>query len=117
MKATLVALFAFLRGLFEGNKSHGLARDSRAQQDLPGVIIMVGVAVVAGFVVLYLASEIAGQLSLNSGEANGTTKDPLYDSYSTLLDATDSAFGLFGILFIVAIMVVAIGYLYRLVNR
>lgn len=116
MKATLVALFAFLRGLFEANKSHGLARDSRAQQDLPGVIIMVGVAVVAGFVVLYLASEIAGQLSLSDGGPNSTA-DPLYDSYSTLLDATDSAFGLFGILFIVAIMVVAIGYLYRLVNR
>lgn len=88
----------------------GLLADNRGQQDLPGVIIMVGVAVVAGFVVLFLANEVIEQLNMSSG-------DPLYNSWQSLEDATNSAFGLFGILFIVAIMVVAIGYLYRLVNR
>lgn len=90
----------------------GLSRfipGNRAQMsmDLPSVILMIGIAVVSGFVVLYLSSEVISAINMSEG-------DPLYPAFESLEEATNSAFGLFGLLFIVVILSVAIVYLWRI---
>jgi hypothetical protein len=85
-----------------------LLGDSRAQmggRDLPSIMIMLGIAVVVGFVILAIASETIGVAALNEG-------DPLYNSSQSLVDATNNVFSLFGIVFLAVILSVVVFYLY-----
>lgn len=120
-RATVAFVFAyvgaFVKRARNTHANRSLAGSNRGQmQDLPGVIIMIGVAIVAGFTVLYLANEVIQILNMSDGGPNSTA-DPLYESFQSLEQATNSAFGLFGFLFILVIMAVGIAYLYRLTNR
>lgn len=85
-----------------------LMGDSRGQmggRDLPSIMIMLGIAVVVGFVILAIASETIGVAALDSG-------DPLYNSSQSLVDATNNVFSLFGIVFLAVILSVVVFYLY-----
>ena len=90
-----------------------LIGDDRGQmggRDLPGIIIMLGIAVVAGFLVLAIASEVISIAGLQSG-------DPLYNASESLQNATNNVFSLFGIVFLAVIMAVVVFYLYGIRGR
>jgi len=90
-----------------------LLGDERGQvggRDLPGVMIMLGIAVVVGFVILQIASETIGQTALESG-------DPLFNASESLEQATNDVFSLFGIVFLVVILSVVVFYLYGIRGR
>lgn len=90
------------------DKLKSLATDNRGQmggRDLPGIMIMLGIAIVVGFVILTIASETIGVTQLSQG-------DPLYNSSESLVDATNNVFSLFSIVFLVVILSVVVFYLY-----
>lgn len=87
-----------------------LVSDSRAQggsMDLPGVMILLVVAGVVGFVGLQVMSTVITTTSLSSG-------DPLYNASDSLESSINSAWGLVGVAFIVVILAVIVVYLYGL---
>ena len=87
-----------------------LMGDSRAQggsMDLPGVMILLVVAGVVGFVGLQVMSTVITTTSLSSG-------DPLYNASDSLEQSINSAWGLVGVAFIVVILAVIVVYLYGL---
>ena len=95
------------------DKTKSLISDSRGQmggRDLPGIMIMLGIAVVVGFVILQIASETINTTGLESG-------DPLYNSSESLTDATNNVFNLFGVVFLVVILSVVVYYLYGIRGR
>lgn len=83
--------------------------DTRAQSrmDLPGVMILLVIAGVVGFVGLQVMSTVIDTTGLASG-------DPLYNSSESLQTAIGDAWGLVGVAFIVVILAVIIVYLYGL---
>lgn len=83
------------------------ADESGQMNDLPGVIIMLIIAGAAGFAGIYVMSDLMDVTSLSSG-------DPLYNASQSLQDSVNSAFGMIGIAFIVAILSVVLFYLYGL---
>lgn len=85
------------------------AADTSAQgrQDLPGVMIVLVVAGVVGFIGLQVMSTTIDTAGLASG-------DPLYNASQALVEAIDSAWGLVGVAFIVVILAVIVVYLYGL---
>jgi len=85
------------------------ASDTSAQgrQDLPGVMIVLVIAGVIGFVGLQVMSTVIGTTNLVSG-------DPLYNASENLTDAVNDAWGLIGVAFIVVILAVIVVYLYGL---
>jgi len=90
-----------------------LLGDKRAQmggRDLPGVMIMLGIAVVVGFVILQIASETIAQTGLSDG-------DPLFNASEELETATNNVFSLFGVVFLVVILSVVVFYLYGIRGR
>ena len=84
-------------------------QDTSAQtrMDLPGVMILLVIAGVVGFVGLQVMSTVIGTTSLQSG-------DPLYNASESLETAVNDAWGLVGVAFIVVILAVIIVYLYGL---
>jgi len=87
-----------------------LITDSRAQggsMDLPGVMILLVVAGVVGFVGLQVMSTVITTTSLTEG-------DPLYNASESLEQSINSAWGLVGVAFIVVILAVIVVYLYGL---
>jgi hypothetical protein len=90
-----------------------LLNDDRAQaggRDLPGVIIMLGVGIVAGFLVITIASETVAIAGLSSG-------DPLYNSSQSMVDASNNVFSMLGIVFLAVILSVVVFYLYGVTGR
>jgi hypothetical protein len=86
------------------------AASERAQMgnmDLPGVMIVLVIAGVVGFVGLQVMSTVIDTTSLSSG-------DPLSSASDNLTDAVNDAWGLIGVAFIVIILAVIIVYLYGL---
>lgn len=85
------------------------AGDNRAQtrQDLPGVMIVLVVAGVVGFVGINVMSTVIETTSLNSS-------DPLYNASQDLQTSITDAWGLVGVAFIVVILAVIVVYLYGL---
>lgn len=85
------------------------ADDTSAQtrQDLPGVMIVLVIAGVVGFVGLEVMSTVIDTTALQSG-------DPLYNASESLQDSVNDAWGLVGVAFIVVILAVIIVYLYGL---
>lgn len=94
------------------SKVRNLAANDRAQarQDLPGVMIVLVVAGVIGFIGLQVMSSTITQTSLTSG-------DPLYNASESLQTSINSAWGLVGTAFIVVILAVIVVYLYGLRGR
>jgi len=88
------------------------AADDRAQarQDLPGVMIVLVVAGVVGFIGINVMSTVIETTSLQSG-------DPLYNASDSLQDSVNDAWGLVGVAFIVVILAVIVVYLYGLRGR
>lgn len=87
--------------------------DRRAQmngRDLPGIMIMLGIAVVVGFVILQIASETISTTALGEN-------DSLYTASQSLQDATNNVFNLFGVVFLVVILSVVVYYLYGIRGR
>ena len=90
--------------------SGGLDMDERAQtgrMDLPGVMIVLVIAGVVGFVGVQVMSTVIETTNLESG-------DPLYNASNDLEEAVSDAWGLIGVAFIVVILAVIIVYLYGL---
>jgi len=84
--------------------------DTRAQgggMDLPGVMIVLVIAGVVGFVGLQVMSTVIGTTSIADGE-------PLSNASDSLVGAVNDAWGLVGVAFIVIILAVIIVYLYGL---
>jgi len=84
--------------------------DNRAQgggMDLPGVMIVLVIAGVVGFVGLQVMSTVISTTSISSGE-------PLNNASDSLVGAVNDAWGLVGVAFIVIILAVIIVYLYGL---
>lgn len=89
-----------------------LVADNRAQMggrgvDLPGVMIVLVIAGVVGFVGLQVMSTVIDTTQLTSG-------DPLFNASESLETAINDAWGLIGVAFIVVILSVIIVYLYGL---
>ena len=94
--------------MLEGLQS--LFADDRGQargMDLPGVMIVLVIAGVIGFVGLQVMSTVIDTTSLTSG-------DPLYNASDNLTTSVNDAWGLIGVAFIVVILAVIIVYLYGL---
>lgn len=85
------------------------ASDNRAQtrQDLPGVMIVLVIAGVVGFVGLQVMSTVIDTTAL-------TSSDPLYNASQSLQTSVNDAWGLVGVAFVVVILAVIIVYLYGL---
>lgn len=81
-----------------------------ASRDLPGVIIVLVVAGVVGFIGLQVMSTVIDQTNLSEGEA-------LYNASVSLEEAIEDAWGLLGVAFIVIILAVIVVYLYGLRGR
>jgi len=79
----------------------------QSRMDLPGVMILLVIAAVVGFVGLQVMSTVIGTTSL-------ATDDPLYNASESLQTAVNDAWGLVGVAFIVVILAVIIVYLYGL---
>lgn len=77
------------------------------RQDLPGVMIVLVVAGVIGFIGLQVMSTVIETAGLEEG-------DSLYNASVSLEDAIDQAWGLIGVAFIVVILAVIVVYLYGL---
>lgn len=80
---------------------------AQARQDLPGVMIVLVVAGVIGFIGLNVMSSVITTTGLNSS-------DPLYNASEELESAVNQAWGLIGVAFIVVILAVIVVYLYGL---
>lgn len=76
-------------------------------QDLPGVMIVLVIAGVVGFVGLEVMSTVIDTTGLTSGDA-------LYNASQDLETAVSDAWGLIGVAFIVVILAVIVVYLYGL---
>lgn len=87
--------------------SGGHDRGQMGGRDLPGVMIVLTVAGVIGFVALQVMSDVIEQTALSSG-------DPLYNASQDLQTAINSAWGLVGLAFTVIILSVIVVYLYGL---
>lgn len=94
--------------MFEAIKE-ALTMDNRAQarMDLPGVMIVLVIAGVVGFVGLNVMSTVIDTTSLATG-------DPLYNASQDLQNSINDAWGMVGVAFIVVILAVIIVYLYGL---
>jgi len=89
--------------------SGGLMADNRAQaggRDLPGVMIVLVIAGVVGFVGLQVMNTVINTTAVDSG--------PLSSASGSLTDAVNQVFGLVGVAFLVIILSVIIVYLYGL---
>jgi len=87
--------------------------DNRGQtrgMDLPGVMILLVVAGVVGFIGLQVMSTVIDTTSLSSG-------DPLYNASQNLTTAIEDSWGLIGVAFIVVILAVIVVYLYGIRGR
>ncbi len=86
-----------------------LMADNKAQsrQDLPGVMIVLVIAGVVGFVGLNVMSTVIETTDLQSG-------DPLHNASEDLEQSVNDAWGMIGVAFIVVILSVIIVYLYGL---
>ena len=73
--------------------------------DLPGVMIVLVIAGVVGFIGLQVMSTTIDTTSLQSG-------DPLYNASTALQTSVNNAWSLVGVAFIVVILAVIIVYLY-----
>lgn len=90
-----------------GDVTNRLLIDERGQAENIGAVILgIGIAVVIGFVVLFIANEVMMMTNVSEG-------DPLYPAYEALQEATNNTFELFGLLFLVVVLSIAIVYLWR----
>jgi len=80
---------------------------AQSQMDLPGVMIVLVIAGVVGFVGLQVMSTVIDTTQLDSS-------DPLYNASQSLETSINDAWGLVGVAFIVVILAVIIVYLYGL---
>lgn len=88
------------------DKLQKLFADNQAQgRDLPGVMIVLVIAGVVGFVGLTVMSQVIDTTTLASG-------DPLYNASTSLQNSVNNAWSLIGVTFIVVILSVIIVYLY-----
>jgi H+/Cl- antiporter ClcA len=85
----------------------GSSDRAQARQDLPGVMIVLVIAGVIGFVGLQVMSTVIDTTSLSSG-------DSLYNAQDNLTTSVNDAWGLIGVAFIVVILAVIVVYLYGL---
>ena len=86
-----------------------ISSDTRAQgrQDLPGVMIVLVIAGVVGFVGLDVMSTVIETTAL-------TENDSLYNASQDLESSINDAWGMIGVAFIVVVLSVIIVYLYGL---
>lgn len=88
--------------------SKSLTTNDRGQQDdLVGVVLGIGLAVIVGFFILYMANETMTMMNLSEG-------DPLYPSYETLNQTTNDVFSWFSLVFFAVLISIALAYLWRI---
>jgi Trk-type K+ transport system membrane component len=80
---------------------------AQSQMDLPGVMIVLVIAGVVGFVGLQVMSTVIDTTQLSEN-------DSLYNASESLETSINDAWGLVGVAFIVVILAVIIVYLYGL---
>jgi len=90
-------------------------RGQSSNMDLPGVMILLVVAGVVGFIGLEVMSTVIDTTGLEGGE--NVTNDPLYNASQSLETAVGDAWGLIGVAFIVVILAVIVVYLYGVRGR
>lgn len=78
---------------------------AQSRMDLPGVMIVLVVAGVIGFIGIEVMSTVIDTTALQSG-------DPLYNASQSLQTSVNDAWGLVGVAFIVVILAVIVVYLY-----
>lgn len=93
--------------MFERFTQFASSDRAQARQDLPGVMIVLVIAGVVGFVGLQVMSTVIDTTALAQG-------DPLYNASDSLQQSVNDAWGLVGVAFIVVILAVIIVYLYGL---
>lgn len=96
-----------LLGALKDFTNNNRAQAGGGRMDLPGVMIVLVIAGVVGFVGLQVMSTVIDTTSLQSG-------DPLYNASESLETSINDAWGLVGVAFIVVILAVIIVYLYGL---
>jgi len=97
--------------MFDSLKAFAAAtRGQTGNMDLPGVMILLVVAGVVGFIGLEVMSTVIDTTGLESGE-------PLYNASESLETAVNDAWGLIGVAFIVVILAVIVVYLYGVRGR
>jgi len=85
------------------------------RMDLPGVMIVLVIAGVIGFVGLQVMSTVIETTALQGNNSDpNVTNDPLYNASQSLETSVNDAWGLVGVAFIVVILAVIIVYLYGL---
>jgi len=82
-------------------------RGQMGGRDLPGMMIVLVIAGVIGFVGIQVMSTVISTTSLGQN-------DSLYSAQTNLTDAVNDAWGLVGVAFLVIILSVIIIYLYGL---
>jgi len=85
-------------------------------RDLPGIAIVLVVAGVILFVGVQVLSTVIDQTALEANETAGEY-DPLYNASQEVQNGLNSAFGLFGVAFLVIVLSVIVVYLYGLQGR
>jgi len=90
--------------------AEGGERAQMGGRDLPGMLIVLVIAGVVGFVGIQVMSTVIDTTGL-------TSSDPLYDAQQNLTSAVNDAWGLVGVAFLVLILSVVIVYLYGLRGR
>lgn len=93
--------------LIEAAKNFASANRAQTRMDLPGVMILLVIAGVVGFVGLQVMSTTIDSTALVQG-------DPLYNASQNLQTSINDAWGLVGTAFIVVILAVIVVYLYGL---
>jgi ABC-type multidrug transport system permease subunit len=93
----------------------------RGGMDLPGVMIVLVIAGVVGFIGLEVMSTVIDTTALQ-GDQNDTKAgcqdcDPLYNASDNLQTSINDAWGLVGVAFIVVVLAAIIFYLYGLRGR
>lgn len=91
--------------------SKDLTSNDRGQQDdLVGVVLGIGLAVIVGFFILYMANETMTMMNLSES-------DPLYPAYETLNQTTNDVFSWFSLVFFAVLISIALAYLWRIRGR
>lgn len=80
----------------------------QAQSDmLVGIVLAIGLALIVGFFVLFMANETIVMTNMSEG-------DPLYQAQEELITITNDTFGMYGLLFMAVIFSIALVFLWRI---
>lgn len=96
------------QGLIPAKSNSSGTDRGQAQSDmLVGIVLAIGLAIIVGFFVLFMANETIVM-------TNMTEEDPLYQAQEELVTTTNDTFGMYGLLFMAVIFSIALIFLWRI---